>query len=326
MSKFTRKLPALLCPVAILMFVSGLAHAQDTYPNRPIKVVVPYPPGGNTDIVARDVMKELSVRLGQTIVVENRPGANSIIGTDHVAKSPPDGYTLGVVIGGYAINQALHKKLPYAPSDLMPVSLMTRTGLVLAAAPGVPGNFKDFVALGRKGEPQLSFATSGNGGANHLLGERFTRATDMRGVQAIAYKGSTEARRDLLGGRVQFTFDATAVMAEYFKAGTLKALAVTSHTRSPLVPEVPTVGELGYPGLVTYAWAGLVAPAGTPSAIVDKLSRQIAEAMRNPALREKLASGGSEAQGSSPAEFSAFLKEEVRTMVDIGQQIGLTIE
>ena len=318
----------LLWPAALLLSALGMvqAQAQDGYPNRPIRVVLPYPPGGNTDIVARDVMKELAQRLGQPVVVENKAGANSIIGTDFVAKSPPDGYTLGVVIGGYAINQALHKKLPYAPQDLVPVSLMTRTGLVLAAAPTVPRNFKDFVALGRKGDAPMGFATSGTGGANHLLGERFARAASLRGAMAVPYKGSADARSDLLSGRVQFTFDATSVMAQYFKAGTLQALAVTSQARSPLVPEVPTIGELGHPELVTYAWAGLVAPAGTPAAVVDRLARELAAALRSPALREKLAAGGTEAIGSTPAEFDAYLKDEVRVAQEIGQRLNLSLE
>ena len=313
-------------PAAILLSALATAQAQDGFPNRPIRVVLPYPPGGNTDLVARDVMRELAQRLGQPVVVDNKPGANSIIGTDLVAKAAPDGYTLGVVIGGYAINQALHKKLPYAPQDLVPVSLMTRTGLVLAATPGVPRNFRDFVALGRKGEPPLGFATSGTGGANHLLGERFARATGLRGALAVPYKGSADARSDLLSGRVHFTFDATSVMTQYFKAGTLHAVAVTSHARSPLVPDVPTIGELGHPELVTYAWAGVVAPAGTPAGVVERLSREIAAALRNPSLREKLAAGGTEAIGSTPAEFDAYLKEEVRVAFDIGQRLGLSLE
>lgn len=313
-------------PAVLLFCAMAPAQAQDGYPNRPIRVVVPYPPGGNTDIVTRDVMKELAQRLRQPIVVENKPGANSIIGTDFVAKSPPDGYTLGVVIGGYAINQALHKKLPYGPRDLVPVSLMTRTGLVLAATPSVPRSFKDFVALGRKGERSLGFATSGTGGANHLLGERFVQATGMREVVAVPYKGSADARSDLLSGRVHFTFDATSVMAQYFKAETLNALAVTSHARSPLAPEVPTIGELGYPELVTYAWAGLVAPAGTPPAVVEKLAREIAAVLREPALREKLEAGGSEAIGSTPAQFQAFVDEETRVARDIGQRLSLSLE
>ncbi|MGX5651845.1 Bug family tripartite tricarboxylate transporter substrate binding protein [Hydrogenophaga borbori] len=316
----------LLLAAAALACTGAAAQADAGYPNRPLRVVVPYPPGGNTDDMTREVMKELSARLGQTIVVDNKPGANSIIGTESVAKSAPDGYTLGVVIGAYAINQSLYKKLPYTPQSLVPVSLMTRTALVLVAAPQMPGAFKGFVALGQKGQPPLSYATSGKGGANHILGERFAVATGLRGAFDVAYKGSNEARGDLLTGRVQFSFDAIPTMEPHIAKGAVHALAVTSHQRSPQLPAVPTIGELGHPELVTYAWAGLLAPAGTPPAIVDKLSREIAQVMKNPEFQQRLARKGSEGIGGTPAEFSAFLREEVDTAGQIVRRLGLSAD
>lgn len=311
---------------AALVACTATVLAQEAYPNRPIRVIVPYPPGGNTDDVSREVMKELSIRLGQPIIVENKPGANSIIGTDFVAKAAPDGYTLGVVIGGYAVNQTLYKKLPYTPKSLVPISLMTRTGLVLVSTPQAPGNFKDFVAHGQKGQPPLVYATSGKGGANHILGERFVEATGMRGAMDLAYKGSNEARSDLLSGRVHFTFDAISTMGPYIAQRTLNALAVTSHTRSPLLPDVPTIGELGHPELVTYAWAGLLAPAGTPSAVIEKLSKEIAATMQNPEFRLRLARKGSEAIGGTPAEFASFLNDEIEVAGKIIRRLGLSAD
>jgi tripartite-type tricarboxylate transporter receptor subunit TctC len=303
-----------------------MALAQVPYPERTIHVIVPYPPGGNTDIVTRQVMMKLSERLGQSIVVENKPGANSIIGTDLLAKAAPDGYTLGVVIGAYAINQSLYKKLPYKHDDFAPVSLLARTGLVLAANPQVPRTFSEFVAHGRKGEPPMSFSTSGLGGANHLLGARFVEATGIKGAVAIPYKGSADARSDLLSGRVQFTFDATASMKPYFDKGTLTPIVVTSHERMPLAPDVPTIGEMGFPQLVTYAWAGLLAPAGTPDTIVQKLSKEIAAALRDPEIRTRLEANGSEPIGGTPEELDAFIREEIRVAGDIIQKLGLPLQ
>lgn len=316
----------LCCTAALLATAAGAALADAGYPNRPLRVVVPYPPGGNTDDMTREVMKELSARLGQSIVVDNKPGANSIIGTEFVAKSPPDGYTLGVVIGAYAINQSLYKKLPYTPQSLVPISLMTRTALVLVGAPQLPGQFKDFVAQGRQGQPPMSYATSGKGGANHILGERFAVATGLRGAFDVAYKGSNEARSDLLTGRVHFSFDAIPTMEPHIARGAVHALAVTSHQRSPQLPTVPTIGELGHPELVTYAWAGLLAPAGTPASVIDKLSGEIAQVMKNPEFQQRLQRKGSEGIGSTPAEFAAFLREEVDTAGHIVRKLALSAD
>lgn len=303
----------------------GAAQAQAAYPERPVRVVVPYSPGGNTDIVTRQVMAKLSERLHQPVVIENKPGANSIIGTDYVAKAAPDGYTLGVVIGGYAINYSLYKSLPFKHTDFKPISLLARTGLVLAAYPKLPATFKEFVDYGRKGEA-LSFATSGQGGANHLLGERFVDATGIKDALAVHYKGSADARNDLLSGRVQFTFDATASMKPYFDKGTLNPIAVMSHDRMPLMPNVPTIGELGYPQLVTYAWAALIAPAGTPDAIVRQLSREIATVLQDPELRKKLEANGSETVGGTPEEVDSFIRDEIKVGSDIIRRIGLPLQ
>ncbi len=301
------------------------ATAQDGYPNRSIRVVVPYSAGGNTDIITRDVMKELSARLGQPVIVDNKPGANSILGTDLVAKSTPDGYTLLVVIGAYANNASLYKNLPYKMSDLVPVTQLTRTSLVLVTAqPGIR-SLQDLVRAGQDGGP-VSFASSGIGSAAHLLGERFARSQQMKGVLHVPYKGSADAVTDLVSGRVGFMFDAISAMGPQIRQGRLTALAVTGQERSPLLPQVPSMKELGLAQLVSYVFAGVMAPARTPQPIVDRLSRELAEVLRNAELRAKLAAINTDAVGGSPAEFGAFLAQESKLNGDTIRQLGITLD
>jgi tripartite-type tricarboxylate transporter receptor subunit TctC len=302
------------------------AGAQDAYPSRPIRVVVPYPAGGNTDIIARDVMKALSARLGQPIVIDNKPGANSILGTDLVAKAAPDGYTLLVAIGAYANNQSLYRNLPYRPADLAPVSQLTRTSLVLVTArPGIR-TLDDLVRAGRDADAPLSFASSGVGSAAHLLGERFARATAMKGAMHVPYKGTSDATTDLVSGRVGFMFDAISAMGPHIRQGRLAALAVTGHERSPLLPEVPSLKELGHPALATYAWAGVLAPARTPPAIVDKLAAEIAAVMKGDDLRARLAAISTEPVGGTPAELARFIATEAKVNGDLIRQLDITLD
>ncbi len=302
------------------------AAAQDAWPSRPIRVVVPYPAGGNTDIIARDVMKDLSTRLGQPVVIDNKPGANSILGTDLVAKAAPDGYTLLIVIGAYANNESLYRSLPYKPADLVAVSQLTRTSLVLLTArPGIR-TVEDLARSGRDAATPQSFASSGVGSAAHLLGERFARVQGMKGALHVPYKGSADAVADLISGRVGFMFDAISAMGPQIRQGKLTALAVTGQERSPLLPQVPSMKELGLPALVSHAFAGVMAPARTPPAVIERLSAELAVVMRNPELRAKLAAISTEAVGSTPAEFAAFLAQEVRVNGDLIRQLNLTLD
>jgi tripartite-type tricarboxylate transporter receptor subunit TctC len=320
-----RSLAAVLAGLSLA--ACGLpALAQDTYPSRPIRVVVPYSAGGNTDIIARDVMKGLSARLGQPVVIDNKPGANSILGTDLVAKSAPDGYTLLVVIGAFANNASLYKSLPYKATDLVPVSQLTRTSLVLLT--GQPGvrSVDDLVRPAREASGQLSFASSGVGSTAHLLGERFARAQRLKDVQHIPYKGSADTLSDLVGGRVSFIFDAISAMGPQIRQGRLKALAVTGQERSPLLPEVPTVKELGLPQLVTYTFAGVMAPARTPQPIIDRLSRELADVLRDAELRSRLAAIATEPVGSSSAAFGAFLARESQVNGELIRELGVTLD
>lgn len=302
------------------------AGAQEAYPQRPVRVIVPYPAGGNTDIIARDVMKEVSSRLGQPVVIDNKPGANSILGTELAAKAAPDGYTLLVVIGAYANNEALYRQLPYRGSDFTPISQLTRTSLVLVTArPGLR-TLDDLVRSGSDGRSPQSFASSGVGSAAHLLGERLARGTGMKGTMHVPYKGTADATTDLVSGRVGFMFDAISAMGPHIRQGRLAALAVTGQERSPLLPEVPSLTELGHPELVTYAWAGVLAPARTPPAIVQKLADTFAQVMKGDELRTRLAAISTEPVGSAPAEFARFIAQEARVNGDVIRQLHISLD
>jgi tripartite-type tricarboxylate transporter receptor subunit TctC len=304
----------------------AVAQADEAYPTRAIRVVVPYPAGGNTDIIARDVMKDLAERLKQPVVIDNKPGANGIVGTDFVAKAAPDGYTLGVVIGAYANAPALYRNLPYKNADLVPVSQLSRTSLVIVSAwPGIQ-QFDDLLKAGRDGAGAFNFASSGVASAAHLLGERLVRGTGMRSVTHVSYKGSADAISDLVAGRVGFMFDAVSAMGPQIRAGRLKALAVTGASRSSLLPDVPTLKELGLPDMEAYAWAGVLAPARTPPAIVQQLSAELAKVLESPALRAKLAAISTEVVGSSPEQFGRFIAEEQKINGGLIQQLGVKLD
>jgi len=299
--------------------------APQSWPARSVRVVLPYPAGGNTDLIAREVMREVSARMGQQFVVDNKPGANGNIGTDIVAKAAPDGYTLAVVIGAFALSPSLSKSLPYTQRDLAPVSLMTRTSLLLVSSQELsPKTFDELVKAGR-GKNQLTFASSGTGSAAHLLGVRFAKAADFKGTH-VPYKGSTEAVNDLVAGRIDFMFDAVSAMGSLVRQGRLHALAVTGSVRSAQLPSVPTIGELGYPQLATSAWSGVLAPAQTPRSIINRLSTEIAAALKAPAVKEKLAGISTDTVGSTPAEFEAFIIEETRVGADAIRQAGIVSE
>ena len=321
-------------PISLLLTL-GLALASATsasadpvtaYPERAVRVVVPYPAGGNTDIIAREVTKRMAAKLGQPFVIDNKPGANSIIGTESVAKAAPDGYTLLVAIGAYANNYELYKKLPYSRSDLMPITQLTRTSLVLVTAKAGVASTRQLVAQGNDKNAPLTFASSGVGSAAHLLGERFTRSAAMSATQHVPYKGSVDAVSDLLTGRVGFMFDAVSAMGTHIKNGKLTALAVTGEGRSPLLPDVPSMKEAGYPDMVAYAWAGMLAPAKTPKAIVDRLASVAAEVLKDPELIEKLAAISTDPVGSKPADFDKFINSETQVNGKVIKALNISLD
>ncbi len=267
----------------------------------------------------------LSARLKQTVLIDNKPGANSIIGTDAVAKSPPDGYTLLVALGAFTINPLVYKSLPYAPSQLAPVSLMGKVNLVLAVGAATPvRSFADLVKFAQQGQP-VTYDSSGVGSALHLVGERISRATGLK-AQHIPYKGIAQSLPDIVAGRLTFTINAMSSLGSFIRDGKLVPLAVLGRQRVPEIPDVPTIGELGYPALESYGWQGLMAPAATPAAIIDLLSRTVAESLKEPELRRKLVSMGLDPIGSTPAEFAAFIEKDAQQAAEVVKAQGIVAD
>jgi len=315
--------------LALALVAGGMtpAFGQPAWPARALSVVVPYPPGGNTDVITRVVMEKLSARIGKPVVVENKPGAGGMIGSGFVAKAAPDGYTFLIAIPGFALNQSLYKELPYRPDDLQPVSLLTRTSLVLVTSNTIPaGDFAQFLEYGRKPASPLTFASSGPGSMAYILSERFLRATGIEQATHVPYKGSADALTDLVGGRIGFMFDAVSAMGPHIQQGRVLAMAVTGTDRSPMLPDVPTISELGHPELVTYAWAGLLAPAGVPADVTRRLASELRAVLHEPDVVSRLAAINTEPVGSSPEEFGAFLDKEVAVGKETITRIGLTLQ
>jgi tripartite-type tricarboxylate transporter receptor subunit TctC len=301
----------LFLAAAISFGFIGPAAAQN-WPNRPVRMIVPYTGGGYTDNMARMVGSKISDAVGQPFVFENRPGANSVIGADAVAKSAPDGYTFGTVIAGHSANATLNPKLPFdVVKDFTYVSLMSVAPLMLVARKDLPiNNVKEMIAYAKANPGKLNFASSGIGAAAHLTME-LLKAREGINMQHVPYRGTQPALTDLIGGRVDVMFDTVSAFASHVEAGTIKALAVTAKGRMPAAPNVPTMGEQGIPDFVTGTWAGIIAPAGTPKAIVDRVSAEAAKALRDPAMKAQLEKLGYEPVGNTPEEYTAFLREEV---------------
>ena len=271
-------------------------------------MIVPYTPGGYTDLMARTVGQKLSEALGQPFIFENRPGANAIIGTDVVAKAAPDGYTFGTVIAAHAVNATLNPKLPYDTlKDFSYVSLMSVAPLIMIAHPSLPANnMQELIALAKAKPGELNFASSGVGAAAHLTMEMFKSRAGID-MQHVPYKGTAGALQDTVGGRINVMFDVVGPLMPQVKAGNAKALVVTAKERIPAAADVPTMAEQGVADFISGTWAGIVAPAGTPKEIVERVSAEVQKAMRDPALREKLAEQGIVAVGNTPEEYRAFV-------------------
>jgi tripartite-type tricarboxylate transporter receptor subunit TctC len=308
------------------MGMAAIAAAQD-YPSKPIRLVVPQPAGGPTDIVARLVAQKLSERLGQQVVVDNRPGAGSNIGTDIVAKAPKDGYTLIVATVQHIVNPFLFSSMPFdAVKDFAPVTLMTKAYIVLDVNPEVPvHSVKELIAYAKAKPGGVSWASAGNGGTSHLALELFKIETGVPATH-VPYKGTPPALNDLIGGRVQVMFDGVITSLPQIKAGKVRPLAVASSTRSPLLPDVPTMTEAGVPGFEAVGLAAILAPAGTPPAIVDKLYREIDAILKTPDVKGQLEGMGLEIVASSPSEFAAYIDSESKKWGKLIKEAKVTVD
>jgi tripartite-type tricarboxylate transporter receptor subunit TctC len=288
-----------------------LARAQATWPNKPIRVIVPYTPGGFTDNMARIVSAKLQERLGQPIVIENKPGANSIIGVEALAKSPPDGYTFAVVIAAFAANTTLYPKLPYDPrKDFAPVSLIGISPLLAAVNNDAPfKNARELIDYARKNPGKISFGSSGNGSAAHLTTELLKSITKTDMVH-VPYRGAAPALTELIGGQIQLFFDAASGLIPHGKAGKVRLIGVAADKRLPVVPDVPTFIEQGVEGFTGSTWAGMLAPAGTPPEIVRRMADEIGRIMKLDDVKARLDAMGTFPAGTTPEEFARFIEAE----------------
>ncbi|MEM5429196.1 tripartite tricarboxylate transporter substrate binding protein [Cupriavidus oxalaticus] len=297
------------------------------FPAKPIRLVVPYPPGGPTDIVARVVGQKLSDKLGQPLVVENRPGAGGNIGAEAVARAAPDGYTLLVATTAHAINMTLFRKPGYdTRKDFAPVSLLTRGPLVLVTAPATPaGNVAELIALARTRPGQVTFASSGNGQSTHLAAELFNSMAGVR-MTHVPYKGSAPALTDVMGGQATVMFDTMLSAMPFVRDGKLKALAVTGAARSTAAPDTPTVAQSGLPGYEASAWNALLAPAGTPPAVLDTLGTTLRSVLDDADVRARFATQGFAAEWTSPPATAQFLDKEIDKWARVVKASGATID
>jgi len=324
-----KKLLMTLATLAMLAATAPVrAQAADSYPSKPIRLLVGFPPGGSTDILSRQVGLRLAESLGQQVVIDNRAGAAGNLASELVAKGNPDGYTLLMAtVSSHGINPGLYKKVPYDPvKDYAPVTLIASYPLILAVNPGVPvKNVKELIALA-KGKPgAVRFGSSGNGSPGHLSGEIFK---GMAGVDMVhvPYKGGAPSTLAVLSGEVQITFATLPGAMPHIKSGKLNGPAVTTAKRSPALPEVPTIAESGLPGFDVSSWAGLMAPAGTPKAVVQKLNTATVKALANPDMRARLAGEGAEPVGNTPEQFAAFVKVELAKWALAIKQAGAQID
>ena len=319
-----------LCRVALLSSLLGITASNamaQAYPNKPIKLIVPFAPGGFTDVVARILGQKLSISLGQPFVIENKAGAGSTIGTDFVAKAAPDGYTLVMVSTTHVISPAIYPKLPYDPiKSFTPVAKLVDSAYVLLVNPKVPANnVAEFIALAKASPYKIHYASSGNGSSQHLMGGMFASMTGVK-MKHVPYKGSGGAANDLVAGVVESSFAGVPNAMAQVPAGRLKALAVTTSKRIPQLPDVPTMQEAGVPGYNASVWLGLLAPAGTPKEVVMKLNAEIAKVLSAADTKKELYAAGVEADISSPEALNALMVQELDRWGKVIKDAGITMQ
>lgn len=307
--------------------VTGLAQAAAAYPSKPIRVIVPFPPGGSNDIVGRYFGQRLTQRLGQQTVIDNRAGADAIIGTQLAAVAPPDGYTLLVVSTTYAMTPATHRKLPYDPlTSLAPVTLIGSGPMMIGSFPGLPVNsLKELIVMAKAKPGALHYASSSAGGMTHFAGELFNLMAGVNIVH-VAYKGGAPALTDVMAGHVQLLFNTLGPVLPQIRSGRLKILGVSSAKRTAALPEVPTIAESGVPGYEASIWWGLFVPAGTPRAIVNKLNTEVGAIMREPETVKWFTALAADPWPSTPEEFGKFLAADIARWRKVAQQAGISVQ
>lgn len=324
MSKYLRYLSGVALVASLVLSMPGGVSAQ-TFPSKPIKMIVPYPPGGPTDVQARVIAQKLGDSLGQTVVIENRGGAGGMLGSSIVAKSAPDGYTLLMGASGpHAVGPLTTKEPPYDPvKDFTAISLVSYSPLMLVVNPSVKAEtVADLIALAKASPTGLNYGSFGNGTMAHFAGELFK---SMAGIDIVhvPYKGSAPAVADLIGGQIPMMFDTIITALPHVKAGRLRGLAVTKATRSAAVPELPTVAESGLPGFEAVSWIGLMGPAGMPKGVVDRISTAMVELLRDPEVRERLQAAGAEPVGSDAETFARHMQVELERWEPVVKAAGL---
>ena len=309
---------------AIVLCCTGDAPAAESYPARPIRVIVTFPPGGSTDLMARAVQPQLEKRLGQPIIIDNRPGAGGTIGVDAVAKAMPDGYVIGIgAAGALAVNVSLNEKLPYDPfTDLVPISGLAQSPFVLAAPPSFPGNsIADVIALAKTKPQSLSIGHGGNGTAMHLTAQLFNHLADLD-IALVPYRGSGPVTQDLVAGHIPLGITDIPSSVSQIAARQIKVIGITSRDRFPSVPDVPTFAESGLPGYESIGWFGFVAPAGTSPGVVATLNAAIVATLRDPGIRDRIHALGAVPMPGSPAEFGKFIRDEYEKWAGVVAQSG----
>ena len=317
---------ALACSAALLAAASAVVCAQ-SYPVKPVRLLVPFVAGGNTDIIARVVTPEMSKALGQQLIIENRAGAGSVVGTEVVAKSPPDGYTLLMVSAAHVINPAMAKKLPYdSIKDFAPISIVADVPTAFAVHPLLPvKNVKEFIALAKARPGQLNYATAGRGTVGHLSAELLSSMTKIKMVH-IAYKGTGQSITDLIAGHVQLQFSSMPAVVNQARAGKLRLLAQTGEKRSAAAKDVPTMQESGVKGFVVSSGFGLLAPAGTPRPVIDRVHGALVKALADPGVRNNLLGQGADPVGNTPEAYDAFNKAEIAKWIKVAREAGIDPE
>jgi tripartite-type tricarboxylate transporter receptor subunit TctC len=320
--RFVRPAGAVLC-----LTLASAAPCAAQYPERPIRLLLPFPPGGAVDHVARLVTARMAEDLGRPFVIENKAGAGGVIATDATAKAPPDGYTLLLTTPNHTINAAIHPKLPYdTEKDIVPVAIVAEVPELLVSHPAAPfTDFAGFVDYARKNPGKLNYSSAGNGTLPHVTMELLLRRSGIQ-VAHIPYRGAAPAMTDLLAGHVQLKLDTYATANQLVAQGKLRALAFASRARSALMPDVPTVAEMGLPGYEGILWIGIVAPAGTPQPVIEKLASSVRRAVRTPELAERLARDGVDPVGGTPQAFATLIAKEIEEWRNLAQSAKITLD